>query len=203
MVGLGESHWFKVDSASDDSTFAWSWQQKVVTMPRLPSSMLSGIRTAIGTISPLIFWLLPEMNSTPDCLHIDGDDKWVKSLSDTIQNWRAPERQAHRWTSTPLLVTTVVKKDLLESPCSIWISLIVASGKKETLLGFCVGLSFCCILDSGTDSLIQNMFWLPKTSFQPLWALHQVWGQPNNNALIWVAMLTWACLLAIGAVVKH
>ena len=68
---------------------------------------------------------------------------------------------------------------------------------------FCVGLSFCCILDSGTDSLIQNMFWLPKTSFQALWALHQVCGQPNNNALVLVAMLTWACLLAIGAVVKH
>ena len=67
---------------------------------------------------------------------------------------------------------------------------------------FCVDLSFCWILDSGTDSLIQNMFWLPKTSFKALWALHQVWGQPNNNALIWVAKLTWACLLAIGAVVK-
>ena len=24
--------------------------------------------------------------------------------------------------------------------------------------GFCVGLSFCCIINSGTDSLIQNMF---------------------------------------------
>ena len=40
---------------------------------------------------------------------------------------------------------------------------------------FCVALAFCCILNSGTDSLIQNMFWLQKTSFQALWALHQVW----------------------------
>ena len=57
-------------------------------------------------------------------------------------------------------------------------------------------------ITSGTDSLIQNMFWLQKTSFQALSALHQVWRQPNNNALIWVAKLAWACLLAIGAVVK-
>ena len=72
----------------------------------------------------------------------------------------------------------------------------------DKLAFFCVGLSFCCMINSGTDSLIQNMFWLQKTSFQALWALHQVWRQPNNNALIWVAKLTWACLLAIGAVVK-
>ena len=38
-------------------------------------------------------------------------------------------------------------------------------------------------ITSGTDSLIQNMFWLQKTSFQALWALHQAWRQPNNNAL--------------------
>ena len=67
---------------------------------------------------------------------------------------------------------------------------------------FCAGLSFCCMINSETDSLIQNMFWLQKTSFKALWALHQVWRQPNNNALIWVAKLAWACLLAIGAVVK-
>ena len=30
------------------------------------------------------------------------------------------------------------------------------------------------VFNSGTDSLIQNMFWLQKTSFQGLWALHQV-----------------------------
>ena len=30
----------------------------------------------------------------------------------------------------------------------------------------------------------RTCFWLSKTSFQALWALHQVWGQPNNNALI-------------------
>ena len=34
------------------------------------------------------------------------------------------------------------------------------NGKYVALMkaNFCVDLSFCCILDSGTDSLIQNMF---------------------------------------------
>ena len=48
----------------------------------------------------------------------------------------------------------------------------------------------------------RTCFWWSKTSFQALWALHQVWGQPNNNALIWVAKLTWACLMALRGCCK-
>ena len=71
VLAWGEFHWCKVESTSDDSTFAWSWWQKVVTMPSLHSFTLSVTKSTTGTILPLIFWPLPEMNSTPACPHID------------------------------------------------------------------------------------------------------------------------------------
>ena len=47
-----------------------------------------------------------------------------------------PEKEAHRWTSTPLSETTIIKKDLVGSPQSICRSLIVASGKKGNIIMF-------------------------------------------------------------------
>ena len=44
--------------------------------------------------------------------------------------------EAHGWTSTPPLETTIVKKDPLGSPHSIWRSLIMTSGKKGNIIRF-------------------------------------------------------------------
>ena len=87
------------------------------------------------------------------------------------------------------------------SKCSVITANLNMSSTQATLevpykMGSCVCLSFCClILCTRTFSLLQNIVLLSKTSFQAHWALHQVWGQPNNNALICVAKLTWACLM--------
>ena len=126
-LGLGEH---EVESASNDSIFAWSWQPKVVTMPRLPSFTLLVTKTAIGTISPLIFLPLPEMSSTPACPHMERDvnEQKVSLIQSRIREH--PEMEAHGWTSTPL-ETTDVKKDLLGSPHSIWRLLVMISRKKN------------------------------------------------------------------------
>ena len=84
MLGLGEFPWSKVETTSNGSTFAWSWQQQVVTMPRFPSSTLLVTKTAIRMILPHIFWLLLVMNPTLAFPHINGDIKQAKCLSNTI-----------------------------------------------------------------------------------------------------------------------
>ena len=70
---------------------AWSWSQKVVTMPRFPSPTPSVTKIAIGMSSPLIFWPLPVMNSILAFSHIVGDAMQAKSLYEIILNQRAPK----------------------------------------------------------------------------------------------------------------
>ena len=134
-LGLGESHWCKVESASDDSTLVWSCWKIVVIKPRLPSSTPSVIKTSTGAISSLIFQPLANMNSTLAIPYIDGNEKWVKSLSDTIWNWMVPREGSSQ-------------KDFLSSSGktlqkSILKDLLIAFGdhqswhlaRRETLLG--------------------------------------------------------------------
>ena len=131
----------------------------------------------------------------PVNLILHGHFTHVYSFQSYWHNYRKQNISAKQWICKWSLMIKNTYGCLMQSTYAYY-----AWG--QSLQAFCVGLSFCCIINSGTDSLIQNMFWLQKTNFQALRALHQVWRQPNNNALIWVAKLTWACLLAIGAVVK-
>ena len=60
---------------------AWSWQQKVVTIPKFPSSTPSVIRIAVGVASPLIVWQVWVINSTPSLpLHVRGGNAGEKPL---------------------------------------------------------------------------------------------------------------------------
>ena len=122
-----------MESVADDSTLAWSWWQKVVTMTRLPSSTPSVINTVIGMISLLILYIPSEMNSTSACLHIEGITNEGIVTHTQFQITEPPELGALGQTSTLLWKTTLVRRDLPESLCSSARSLVKASGKKENI----------------------------------------------------------------------
>ena len=79
---------------------------------------------------------------------------------DTIEQEIEQERQLDKMDDTSretnpykeLIVNNAEKIEPLMTQMEQWSIL------SNVLNYFCVGLSFCCILDSGADSLIQNMF---------------------------------------------
>ena len=77
-------HWTRVRSMAEGSTFTWSQQQKMVTIPSFPLPTPCVMRIAIGMIS-LLLTFLPEqvMKSTLAWLYTCGVISLAKNPSDT------------------------------------------------------------------------------------------------------------------------
>ena len=110
--GLGESHWTKVESASEGFTFTWSDLQKVVIISNFPSPTPSVTKIAKGAISVLI-GLLPTlmMKLTLAFPHGTKETSQVKSCCYTMQSGEQADREAHGWSSKhPQRMIAVIKE---------------------------------------------------------------------------------------------
>ena len=134
MPGSGESHWNKVKSATEDSTFAWSEWQKVVAIPRIPSSTPLATKITMGAISlPIVF--LPElvMNSTLAWLYSSRETSQEKSSTNTMQKWRV-SIWGSSWMGIHLSSEIEAKMDVLKAHHStqrLLVGVVVTSCRKS------------------------------------------------------------------------